>query len=96
MDEMLAKIVVQLFSTLAPAIRELKQGRSSQSHFRSRATLLISQRLDRLAQDEARTPAAETLKVVYSLIQNMTKVMSSEQIHLLASHPLRGLNKLPS
>jgi uncharacterized membrane protein len=41
----------------------------------------ILQRLDRLTQDEARATAAETLKVVYRLVQNMTVVMNGEQIH---------------
>ena len=41
MDEILAKIMVELFSTLALATRELKQGRSSESHSRWPATLLI-------------------------------------------------------
>jgi hypothetical protein len=36
----------------------------------------VLQRLDRLTQDEARTTAAEILKVVYGLVQDM-----SGQIH---------------
>jgi hypothetical protein len=35
----------------------------------------VLQRLDRLTQDEARTAAAQTLDVVYGLIQNMKMVM---------------------
>jgi len=31
------------------------------------------QRLDRLTDDEARTTGAETLKVVYSLVENISK-----------------------
>jgi hypothetical protein len=38
----------------------------------------ILQRLDRLTQDEARTTASETLKVVYGLVQNMTEVMNGK------------------
>jgi hypothetical protein len=37
------------------------------------------QRLDRLTQDEARTTAAQTLEVVYGLVQNITAVMDREQ-----------------
>jgi hypothetical protein len=33
----------------------------------------VLQRLDRLTQDEARTAAAETLKVVYGLVQEMSE-----------------------
>ena len=40
----------------------------------------ILQRLNRLTEDEARTIAAQTLEVVYSLVQNMTEVMNSECI----------------
>jgi hypothetical protein len=35
----------------------------------------VLQRLDRLTQDEARTAAAQTLDVVYGLVQNMMMVM---------------------
>ena len=35
----------------------------------------VLQRLDRLTQDEARTAAAQTLDVVYGLVQNMKMVM---------------------
>ena len=37
-----------------------------------------SQRLDRLTHDETRTMAAQTLEVVYSLVQNMRLVMDGE------------------
>jgi hypothetical protein len=42
---------------------------------------VVLQRLDRLTQDEARLTAAQTLGVVYGLIQNMRVVMDGEQIH---------------
>ena len=35
----------------------------------------VLQRLDRLTQDEARATAAQTLVVVYGLVQNMRTVM---------------------
>jgi hypothetical protein len=38
----------------------------------------VLQRLDRLTQDEARMTAAQTLEVVYSLVQNMKVVMEGE------------------
>ena len=38
----------------------------------------VLQRLDRLTEDEARTTAAQTLDVVYSLIQNMTVIMDGK------------------
>ena len=42
----------------------------------------VLQRLDRLTVDEARTAAAQTLEVVYGLVQNMKLVIDGEQTHL--------------
>ena len=39
----------------------------------------VLQRLDRLTQDEARTTAAQTLEVVYGLVQNMRVIIGGEQ-----------------
>lgn len=41
-----------------------------------KASKAVLQRLDRLTQDEARAAAAETLKIVHGLVQDM-----SEQTH---------------
>ena len=41
----------------------------------------VIQRLDRLTQDEARITAAQTLEVVYGLVQNMKVVIDGEKIH---------------
>jgi hypothetical protein len=38
----------------------------------------VLQRLDRLTRDEAQATAAQTLKVVYGLIENLKSVMDSE------------------
>ena len=46
----------------------------------------VLQRLDRLTEDEARTTAAQTLEVIYSLVQNMTIIMDGEKMHC-ARHP---------
>jgi hypothetical protein len=46
------------------------------SLFREKEGEAILQRLDRLSQNEARTTAAEILKVIYGLVRNM-----SEQRH---------------
>ena len=40
----------------------------------------VLKRLDRLTLDEARITAAQTLEVVYGLIQSMRVVMDGEQI----------------
>jgi hypothetical protein len=45
----------------------------------------VVQRLDRLTQDEAQMTAAQTLEVVYGLIQNMKVVMDGEQTFLASS-----------
>ena len=42
----------------------------------------VLQRLDRLTLDEARTTAAQTLEVVYGLVQNMRVIMDGEQTRL--------------
>ena len=39
---------------------------------------VVLQRLDRLTQDEARTTAAQTLEVVYGLVQNMRVVIDGK------------------
>jgi hypothetical protein len=39
----------------------------------------VLQRLDRLTLNEARTTAAQTLEVVYGLVQNMRVVMDGKQ-----------------
>ena len=41
----------------------------------------VLQRLGRLTDDEARTTAAQTLEVVYGLVQNIRVVMDGEQMH---------------
>ena len=38
----------------------------------------VLQRLDRLTQDEARMTAAQTLEIVYGLVQNMKVVMDGD------------------
>jgi hypothetical protein len=38
----------------------------------------VLQRLDRLTQDEARTMAAQMVKVVYGLVQNMRVVIDGK------------------
>jgi hypothetical protein len=47
----------------------------------------VLQRLDRLTQDEARTTAAQTLEVVYRLMQKMTVFMDGEQTHMTSHRP---------
>jgi len=45
----------------------------------------VLQRLDRLTDDEARTTAAQTLEVVYGLVQNIRVVMDGEQMNYTCS-----------
>ena len=54
--------------------------------FRGMGVDAFLQRLDRRTEDEARTSAAQTLEVVYGLVQNMTVVLNGEQMHI-ARHP---------
>jgi hypothetical protein len=46
------------------------------------------QRLDRLTHDEARATAAQTLEVVYHLVQNMALIMNGELTPLNPSRTL--------
>jgi hypothetical protein len=46
------------------------------------------QRLDRLTHDETRTTAAQTLEVVYGLVQNIRVVMEGELTHYLLCYGL--------
>jgi hypothetical protein len=45
----------------------------------------VLHRLDRLTLDEARTTAAQTLEVVYGLVENLRRVMNGERIVLCLS-----------
>jgi hypothetical protein len=47
----------------------------------------VLQRLDRLTQDEARTTAAETLKVVYGLVQDLSEQTTSTSLLLVVEEP---------
>jgi hypothetical protein len=42
---------------------------------------VVVQRLDRLTEEESRIATAQTLEVLYSLVQNMRVVMDGEQMH---------------
>jgi hypothetical protein len=53
----------------------------------------VLERLDRLTLDEARTTAAQTLEVVYCLVQNMRVVIDGEKSLRLVSCEL--LNTFP-
>ena len=47
----------------------------------------VQQRIDRLTQDEARTTAAETLKVVYGLVQDLSEQLPSTSLLLVVEEP---------
>jgi hypothetical protein len=47
----------------------------------------VLQRLDRLTQDEARTTAAETLKVVYGLVQDLSEQTTSTSLLSVVEDP---------
>jgi hypothetical protein len=51
----------------------------------------VLQRLDRLTTDEARTTAAQTLEVVYGLVQNMRVVMDGKKTSLVTRRLLSTL-----
>jgi hypothetical protein len=59
------------------AVRDVKR-----QFFGNKDIEAVRQRLDRLTQDEERNIAAQTLKVVYGLVQNMKVVVDGEQTYL--------------
>ncbi|KAH9991661.1 hypothetical protein BJV74DRAFT_987712 [Russula compacta] len=82
LTEIVVKIMVEVLSTLALATKQIQQGRAKKfvkKFFGENDVEVVLQRLDRLTQDEARTTAAQTLEVVYSLMQNMRVVMDGEK-----------------
>ncbi|KAF8266134.1 hypothetical protein EI94DRAFT_231040 [Lactarius quietus] len=79
MTEISVKIMVELLSVLALATKEVKQGR-----FKKFAKKLLGdseiesvlRRLDRLTQEEGRMTMAQTLEVVYGLVNNVRVVIN--------------------
>jgi translation elongation factor EF-1beta len=88
MEDVIAKIMVELLSVLALATKQIKQGR-----FKKFAKKLLGeseieavlQRLDRLTKEEAQMTVIQTLEVVHGLVNSIKVVMddgkaSSENI----------------
>ncbi|KAI9436396.1 hypothetical protein BJY52DRAFT_1329014 [Lactarius psammicola] len=83
MTEISVKIMVELLSVLALATKQIKQGR-----FRKFAKKLLGEteiegvlrRLDRLTQEEGRMTMAQTLEVVYGLVNNVKVVINGTQM----------------
>ncbi|KAH9052612.1 ankyrin repeat-containing domain protein [Lactarius vividus] len=79
MTEISIKIMVELLSVLALATKQIKQGR-----FKKFARKLLGEseiegilrRLDRLTQEEGRMTMAQTLEVVYGLMNNVKVVIN--------------------
>ena len=65
-----------------------KAARLAKKRFGEKDIEAVLQRLDRLTQDEARTTAAEVLKVVHGHVQNMNVLMEGGQ--------MRSVYHLPS
>ena len=51
----------------------------------------VLQRLDRLTQDEAHTTVAQTLEIVYGLVQNTRDIASKINKSQCESHPLTSI-----
>ena len=64
----------QVFCHLSQCIA----GKFAKKFFGDKDIEAVLKRLDRLTQDEARNTAAQTLEVVYGLVQNMTVVIDGE------------------
>ncbi|KAI0255883.1 hypothetical protein BJV78DRAFT_1151337 [Lactifluus subvellereus] len=88
MTEIVVKIIVELLSTLALVAKHTKQGRLEEigkNLLEESEVEAVLRRLDRLTQNETRTATAQTLEVVYHLLQNMSVVMEGERISLFSS-----------
>ena len=67
---------------------QLNAGEFVQGSFRGdKHTKAVLQRLDRLTLKEARTTAAEILKVVYGLVQDMSKQTYCTCLSLAIDYP---------
>ncbi|KAH9052614.1 ankyrin repeat-containing domain protein [Lactarius vividus] len=83
MTEISIKIMVELLSVLALATKQIKQGR-----FKKFARKLLGEseiegilrRLDRLTQEEGRMTMAQTLEVVYGLMNNVKVVINDGKV----------------
>ncbi|KAN0105772.1 hypothetical protein V8E52_010731 [Russula decolorans] len=78
LTNVLVKIIIELVSTLALATKQVKQGRFKKFMGKLRGEKDIEatiQRLDRLTLDEGRATAAQTLEVVYGLVQHRRAIM---------------------
>jgi len=76
---MVIKIMVELLSALGLVTRQIEQKRPMKfmkKLFGEKEVEAVLQRLDRLTLDEARTTAAQTIEVVYGLVQNMRVVVN--------------------
>ena len=72
MDDWVSPFFLTCYLTQSKAVKFVKRGLGGKD------VEAILQRLDRLTQDEARTTAAQSLEVVYGLVQNMSMVMDGE------------------
>ena len=72
----MSHVPLTCYLTQRNAVKFVKKG------FEENEVEAVLQRLDRLTQDEARTTAAQSLEVVYGLVQNMSAAMDGEQTHL--------------
>jgi hypothetical protein len=79
MTEIVVKILVELLSTLAFAVKQTREKIVAGDEVVARDEVeALLQRIDQLTQDEARTTAAQTFQAVYGLVQNMRVLMDGE------------------
>ncbi|KAN0133847.1 hypothetical protein V8E53_008342 [Lactarius tabidus] len=78
MTEISVKIMVELLSVLALATKQVKQGRFKKFAMKllgEREIEGVLRRLDRLTQEEGRMTVAQTLEIVYGLVNNVKVVI---------------------
>ncbi|KAN0103967.1 hypothetical protein V8E52_011451 [Russula decolorans] len=98
--EILVKILVELFHTLALATKEVRQGKPKKfvkKLFGEKDIEAVLQRLNRLTQDEAKLTAAQILEVVHGLVQNMRVLTDDGKTSLdCVRNTLETMNQIAS
>ncbi|KAH9958651.1 hypothetical protein BJV74DRAFT_800005 [Russula compacta] len=86
MSEIVIKVMAELISVLALATKQISQGqfrKYAKKLLGERHIELVLQRLDRLNLEESLTTVAQTLDIVYGLVNNMQVVMEVRNTNLV-------------
>jgi len=91
LTDLLVKIIAELLYTLALATKHVKRGRFKKfvKNIRRENDIGVAlRRLDRLTSDEGRATAAQTLEVVYNLVQHRRVILDDTD----GNNPAAGIS----